>query len=296
MPELLLQQVAGNTYYIPSPTNVGVYLAGREAILIDSGSDEEAARQILRALQKNELTLRLIINTHSHADHIGGNLFLQKRTGCAIAATPEEAALIENTGLETAILYGGYPLAGLHNKFLHAKPATVQHRIGAAGPILDTGLEALPLPGHSGGMIGVRTPDRVLFLADSLLAPRVIEKYHLFYLWDVEAHLRTLTALPSLAADLLIPSHTQPLTDLRETIRLNKAKIEEIAASLRDICRTAVNTEEIFQQICRKYAVALNTNGYVLGMSTVRSYLAYLENQNVIEHFFDEEQLKWRVK
>ena len=120
MAKLTLEHIKGNTYYIPSPTNVGVYLENENAILIDSGNDKEAGRQILRLLEERGLRLKLIINTHSNADHIGGNAYLQERTNCQIAATRLEAAFINDPILEPSLLYGGFPNISINNKFLMA--------------------------------------------------------------------------------------------------------------------------------------------------------------------------------
>ena len=88
---LNLQKIAANTYLIPSPTNIGVYIQNEQAILIDSGNDKEAGRQILKLLKEKNWKVKLIINTHSNADHIGGNAFIQTNTNCRIAATRIEA-------------------------------------------------------------------------------------------------------------------------------------------------------------------------------------------------------------
>ncbi|MHB8766852.1 MAG: hypothetical protein ACYDA8_21285 [Deferrisomatales bacterium] len=39
----------------------------------------------------------------------------------------------------------------------------------------------MPLPGHYFGMIGVRTPDDVLFLADSLFSAAILAEYPVFF-------------------------------------------------------------------------------------------------------------------
>jgi len=49
---LKLQKITSNTYLIPSLANIGVYVQDEQAILIDSGNDKDAGRQILKLLNK----------------------------------------------------------------------------------------------------------------------------------------------------------------------------------------------------------------------------------------------------
>ncbi|HGL6486470.1 TPA: MBL fold metallo-hydrolase, partial [Clostridioides difficile] len=158
MAKLTLEHIKGNTYYIPLPTIVGVYVDGKDAILIDSGNNKDTARQVLRLLEEHNLNPKLIINTHSNADHIGGNAYLKNQTKCKIATTKIEGYFTENPILESAFLYGGYPSKALKNKFLLAKESEVDYIIPSNGKIVDTELEAISLPGHYFEMIGVRTP------------------------------------------------------------------------------------------------------------------------------------------
>jgi len=67
---LNLQKIASNTYLIPSPANIGLYVRDEQAILIDSGNDKEAGRQILKLLNEKNWKVKLIVNTHSNADHL----------------------------------------------------------------------------------------------------------------------------------------------------------------------------------------------------------------------------------
>jgi glyoxylase-like metal-dependent hydrolase (beta-lactamase superfamily II) len=294
MAQLSLKQIRGGTYYVPAPALIGLFERDGHAVLIDSGNDREAGRGVNRLLEERGLKLDLIINTHSNADHIGGNAFLQKKTGCRIAATRLEAAFIQDPVLEPAFLYGGSPLHELQSKFLMAKPSTVTDVIPSTGTILDTGLESVPLPGHFFDMIGVRTPDNVLFLADCLFSERIITKYHLFFLYDLEAQLETLRRVKEMQADWFVPSHAGPLRAIDSLIEKNLHKIEEILQFVEEMCEQPVTTEEVLAEICSRYAVALNAEQYVLVSSTMRSYLAFLKNTGRLEILFEGGRLLWR--
>ena len=81
-----LIQVSGNSYYVQSPARIGlVRLNDTDVCFIDSGSDKDAGRKARQILDKNGWRLTAIYNTHSHADHIGGNRYLQGQTA---ASTP----------------------------------------------------------------------------------------------------------------------------------------------------------------------------------------------------------------
>lgn len=69
--------VSENSYYIQSPAKTGlVRLNDTEVCLIDSGNDKDAGRKVRQILEANAWHLTAIYNTHSNADHIGGNKYL----------------------------------------------------------------------------------------------------------------------------------------------------------------------------------------------------------------------------
>lgn len=121
-----LKKVGEKTYYIKNPVNIGVYkISENEVFLIDTGNDKEAGRKILKIIDAEGWKVTGIINTHSNADHIGGNKFIQDRTGCPVYSFGIEKSFIEFPILEPSFLYGGYPFKDLRNKTLLAKESKV---------------------------------------------------------------------------------------------------------------------------------------------------------------------------
>lgn len=289
-----LIKITENSYYIPGPTNIGLYVEDKDVILIDSGNDESSGRKIFRLLEANNWQLKKIINTHSNADHIGGNAYLQKKTGCAILATALEATFIKEPYLEPFFLWGASPFKALRNKFLQAEPSVVTDIIEAHGIIKDTPLEALPLGGHFIQMVGIKTPDGVVFIADSLFSPETINKYGLTVKSDIEKTLNTYTFLESLSAKLFIPSHAQPAEDINNLIRVNRNQLEQDNQKIIDFCKQPISREEIIQLLVNEYHVSLSSVQYVLTHITVSAHLSYLHDQLLIKTIFQNGRMLWQ--
>ena len=193
-----LIQVSEQCYYLQSPAKIGlVRLNDADVCLIDSGSDKDAGRKVRQLLDANGWRLTAIYNTHSNADHIGGNQYLQRQTGCRIYAPGIECCFTRHPVLEPAFLYGGFPPKDLRHKFLmaqesDARPLTLE--------VLPQGFGLLPLPGHFFDMVGFRTPDDVVYLADCLSSRETLDKYQIGFVYDVAAYLQTQEAVKAMSA------------------------------------------------------------------------------------------------
>ena len=269
-----LVQVAANTYYINSPSKMGVYRVSDDDVwLIDSGNDKDAGRKVQKILEAQGWKLTAIINTHSNADHIGGNQFLQKRFQCPIYCTPMENIIISNTILEPSFLYGGFPFKALRNKFLMAQESTSQD---IASACLPKNFEIFSLPGHFWDMIGFKTPDDVYFIADCLSGEAILDKYHISFVYDVKKYLQTLDFICTLQGKLFVPAHAQATENIVPLAEYNKQKIQEIVELLLSFCQNPFSAEEILKKIFDHYHLTMDEQQYVLVGSTIRSYLSYL--------------------
>lgn len=286
-----LIKVGDKTYYIENPTNIGIYKIDDENVyLIDTGNDKDAGKKILKILEEQGWKIKGIINTHSNSDHIGGNKIIQDRTGCNIYAYNIEKSFTENPILEPSFLYGGYPFKTLRNKFLLAKESIVTN----IDNNLPNGLKYFPLKGHFFDMIGIKTSDNIVFLADSLFSKETINKYHIFFLYDVKEFLNTLDKLKDIEGKLFIPSHCKATDNIQDLIELNRNKVYEIAENIYNYCRNEVTFEEIQQYIFGTYCLNMNENQYVLIGSTIKSYLSYLYDENKITYEFKNNKMIWK--
>ncbi len=285
--------VGENTYYIESPSKVGVYdLGGGRVCLIDSGNDTSAAKKILQILQEKGWTLDRILCTHSHADHIGGNHYLQEKTGCPIYAAGFDRAFIENPVLEPTLLFGGRAPEMLYNKYLMAKESTVRPLTQA---VLPEGLTLLRLDGHAPCMSAIHTDDDIWFIADAIVDDTVFSKYPLPYVFNVQDYLHSVNSLRNLQARLFIPSHATPMEDISDLIRANVEKVEEICELILNLCRMGTNFDSLLGKICNHYGMTLDLFQYALSGSTLRAYLSYLHDNGSLRMEFSDNRLFWRT-
>ena len=287
-----LVQVSEKCYYINCPAKIGVYVADKDNVyLIDSGNDKDAGRKVRQILDKNGWHLTAILNTHSNADHIGGNRYLQGQTRCKIYAGGIEAAFTKYQVLEPSFIYGGYPCKDLRHKFLLAQDSDVTDFSDESFP---KEIEMIPLPGHFFDMVGFHMPDGVVFLADCISSRETLEKYAISFIYDVEAYLETLDLVEGMEAAMFVPAHAEASADIRELVRYNRDKVNEVAEKILSICKEPLYFEKILQEVFKSYGLSMNFEQYVLVGSTVRSYLSWLKDNGKLTAAFQDSKLLWQ--
>lgn len=287
-----LIQVSEQCYYLQSPAKIGlVRLNDADVCLIDSGSDKDAGRKVRQLLDANGWRLTAIYNTHSNADHIGGNQYLQRQTGCRIYAPGIECCFTRHPVLEPAFLYGGFPPKDLRHKFLmsqesDARPLTPE--------VLPQGFGLLPLPGHFFDMAGFRTPDDVVYLADCLSSRETLDKYRIGFVYDVAAYLQTLEAVKAMSARCFVPAHAPACEDIAPLAQYNIDTVHEVAGAILDLCREPLCFEVLLQKLFARCGLAMNFEQYALVGSTVRSYLSWLKDTGRLSARFEDGLLLWQ--
>lgn len=151
---LTLGVVATNTYLI-GDTETG------EAILIDPVDD---APLLYQTAQHAGWTIKLILATHGHFDHVLASQPLKDLTHAPFAIHKEEMSWLRSLPQQGLMFFGSpFPEGALPDRFLTSEPEVIE--VGAIH------LETIFTPGHSPGHISFYMPSqRMVFSGDCLFA------------------------------------------------------------------------------------------------------------------------------
>jgi hydroxyacylglutathione hydrolase len=139
----------------------------REALVIDPG--DEIAR-ILELLGRYKLTVKAIVSTHAHIDHVGGLSKLHQYTGAPVMMHRDDVPLYNGMDVQAAFLGVAAPDVGQIDQFL--RDGDTLHWGSLTANVLHT-------PGHSPGSISIYMPSEAagasstspqLFSGDTLFA------------------------------------------------------------------------------------------------------------------------------
>ena len=288
-----LVHIKGNSYYIESPSRVGVVKTGEDEVcIIDAGNNRDMGKRIKRILDEQGWRLSRILVTHAHADHIGGCRYLSENTGCKVYASGIERDFTEHTILMPSLLYGASPLKELKHKFLLAEPTET---LPLTDDSLPEGFRVIELCGHTPDMVGYLSPDGVAYIGDCLASRETIDKYGISYIYDVAGYLDTLSRVREYSADVFMPSHMKPLRDIRDIVDYNIKSVHDIGDRIVKYLEDCHSFDEILRELFSALGITMTVEQYALVGSTVRSYLGWLGAEGRIDLSCDDNTLVWRA-
>lgn len=130
-----------------------------EAMVIDPGDN---VAYILERLVAHKLTLKQIVVTHAHIDHVGGALRLKRATGAPVLLNENDLPLLDMMDVQAGWL-------GIAPPEVAAPDENARE-----GMIVSVGkhkAEVLHTPGHTQGSISLYfAPEKLLFAGDTLFA------------------------------------------------------------------------------------------------------------------------------
>ena len=285
-------KIKENIYLLDGGTKLGLIVGqDGQAVLIDSGIDEHAAQRAIRAAEELGVRIRAVINTHGHADHCGGNIYLQQMLGVDVYTRPLTAAIISEPILETMYLYGTSQSALLPNAFKTGKTKDV--RLLGLGPLSLCGINfgIIPLPGHISQQVGVLV-DGVLFCGDALLSPYAYEKLQILFVSNVQKTLETLAYLENCPYEV-VASHIGVVQDVGAVARYNADHHREIMDLIYELLQTPRSREELVQLLIQRFNLPQTIKQFHMMIHCVSTYVAYLREQARAEYRFFDGMLRY---
>jgi glyoxylase-like metal-dependent hydrolase (beta-lactamase superfamily II) len=242
--------------------NVELYLIrGERNALIDTGTPLSPRNDIAPVLKDLGLTLEdidLILNTHGHFDHTGGDSAVKSVSNAQILIHTDEVFVVEDHerffneefGLAVEAIMGREHIEEEKKRFLEiAGPDVVVDGQLADNDIIELGdgckLRVIHLPGHSCGSVGFYWEEEgMLFSGDSLQG--LHHGSALPIITDLKAYIKSLERLKGLPLQLILQGHqfrgrTLPPSPIR--------KHEDIPQYLQDCQEIAERISEAISHI-----------------------------------------------
>lgn len=189
-------------------------------ILIDSGTSEDFSmlEHDLDEIGVKCQDINVLINTHEHFDHIGGNIYLQKRS---LVAAHKFAAVKIKYGDDEVMMCRSCG----QNSIGYKVDLWLNHE-----DVIDAGsyfLKFLHTPGHTSGCICVyEHRRRLLFSGDTLFADGTISS--IFVSGSLGEYFNSLRRLKTIKIDKLLPGHGKESIDVDNDIEKTIKKSIEI--------------------------------------------------------------------
>lgn len=250
------------------PTNA--YLVGsRELLIVDPGSDAGVEHVHQAVAARPGASVRAIVLTHGHPDHVAAAGELRRRFGCPVMLHPKERPILRG--------------------FLHSDEVDEELREGMPITLPDGSLTVIETPGHSPGHVALWDAAGRTLLAGDLFSGNgtvaIIPPHG-----SVLAYLDSLRRVRELGPRRILPGHGPEITDPERVIdeyiarRLQREQqIREALASRPMTIEELVS--ELYPDILPQFRRA--------GAATVLAHLEKLRDQGEI---LPESEDAWRAR
>jgi glyoxylase-like metal-dependent hydrolase (beta-lactamase superfamily II) len=258
----------GEIYYeLFGRVTICIFRNSEEAVIIDSGIDENQIRKVINHLKEDRVIIKGLYLTHSHADHSGGAFFAKER-GIRVFAPEGEAALLESPDLLNIVISGFNNRKISGSKFV--TPASFQIEKIVEPITLGKGMvNVIGLNGHTMHHTGYEC-NNTLFAGDSLFTIETLEKHAIPYVIDVPMFLESLNTLENYQGTVIV-SHSGVVEEKYKTIEYNRKRIQEIIELVRDLSIRGIGLASLTDKVLANYQKERDILSYFLDSTTIKS-------------------------
>ena len=233
-----------------------------DGLMIDTGC-AHTVQDLLSAT--DEINVDLIVNTHSHEDHIGANSALTSRFGAKIKTHPLALPVMASPRKQQPLkpyqrIMWGYPAASLGTDIADTI-ATDRYQF-----------QVLHTPGHSSDHICLFEPDQGwLFTGDAFVGGRDQALRADYNIWQI---IRSLKKLAKLNARLLFTGSGSVRENAHSDLSEKMHYLEDTAERALDLHRRGMSYGRIRRILFgRELPISYLTLGHFSGKNLVRSFV-----------------------
>lgn len=292
MVRLELVEVAGNSYVVSGKYGIGVYFdkPSKTAVLIDSGPNDSVIEEVCTKISDKGFQIVAVLHTHGHAVNYGGNLYLKKTfPNIRVCATHLASYLIENPNFEPFVFDVG--TGGDENTVESKgnKQALVTDYLPSKDDtfyIHTIPFKIVSLPGHSPGLVGIITPDHVLYCGDALFGPKTLNKQDILFYHDLMAARRSFKKLLLMKSNAYVLYHGGPYKNVSGLIHKHLTIMQDTSDLLESFIKENPSTlEQLVKKVMNKYEMEDNLHRHSLTTSIILAYLKELQQaKKIVAH------------
>lgn len=242
--DMLIEEVMNDLFFIERGWLNGNHFVYRSnaPILIDTGyiSDFNETQRLITSLGVSIDDVSLIMNTHTHCDHIGGNRIIQQKSRCGVALHRAGKHYMD-TRDDWSTWWRYY---NQEADFFDCTQILADGEMIAIGPY---SFQVIYTPGHaSDGIVLYNSREKILISSDTLwesdMAVMTLRVEGSTALFQMQESLRKLEPLD---VKRVYPGHGKPFSDMKKAIVKSKERIE----------RFLLNREMIGDDLIKKIIV-----------------------------------------
>ncbi|WP_020616174.1 MBL fold metallo-hydrolase [Paenibacillus daejeonensis] len=249
--------VYGSSYMYAGKCSVGLYLdkTTKTAILMDSGPDERTAEEIDHALSQEGFSIRAIIHTHTHNSSRGGDAYYALRyPEIRIYATP--SSLGRGHGFEHGLRNVTITELGENLRQELLDVLRLLNERDEEVQIAGVNFRILPLPGHDPGMVGIMTPDQVLYCGDALFGERILRKQTILLYTHFGAARRSFRKLAAMRPKAYVLYHGGIYRDLSQLINQHLERFNRLVLQTeQQLAEQSVTVEQLVHKLMQNHAL-----------------------------------------
>jgi glyoxylase-like metal-dependent hydrolase (beta-lactamase superfamily II) len=251
-------------------------MTGGQLCLVDTGpaGGEQRIVEALRTMGRSPADISLIVNTHEHPDHIGGNAFFNEASHPTFACHADAVRWIENLEIQRKErpIYGFDTLAG--RKGVHVE------RVLHDGDRIDLGqgmvLEVIFCPGHSPGSISLFCPAEGALIVGDVVQPVDGLPLYLDQLRTAESLRRLMGFLPGVEK-MYVAWVEKPYvgSEIREVLEASLGYLDHVDEATKEAV-SKLGADASPEEITREVLIRLNLIPPPVMPLTVTSIMAHV--------------------